>query len=251
MNTIIWGPSAWKLFHLSGLAFDIYYNNKEVKDCKFKKCKKMDDKEDNIKIIEKFYLSLTRLLPCKWCREHYQILIKKCPIDFNDLFNWTYKIHDIVNTRLAKQNKMEKCHISSENCIIFYKKLLSTYQKNNTFVGFDFINSVLFDYPDLYDIYYYDFINGIILFSNLLNIPIMIKYSLKINKIMDKYNKGKRTSLPRNEIILNYFNYLVNLGKYLKTTERFYPLNIDKLYEFYNKQTVDCKEVKSCKKIFI
>lgn len=57
----------------------------------------------------KFMFSLVQLMPCKQCRIHlYNHLTKDLPITSSvlssrdNLFLWTYKLHDLVNQQLGK-----------------------------------------------------------------------------------------------------------------------------------------------------
>lgn len=45
----------------------------------------------------KFYMSLGSTMNCQKCITHYNNFIQDNPIDFDDLFGWTVKLHNSVN----------------------------------------------------------------------------------------------------------------------------------------------------------
>lgn len=80
----IWGPSAWTFIHLMVLS------EKEPFD------------RDRLQYYQQFFNVLTHLLPCEKCREHLKQNLTKLPsLDTiqtkQDLFNWTIKLHNLVN----------------------------------------------------------------------------------------------------------------------------------------------------------
>jgi len=96
MRTKIWGPTAWFFLHSSAMAYPkkIDINNKE-----------------HLKIknsMKEFLYNLGNILPCPICGYSYNIYIKedKYNIDSaligrNELFYWTYIIHERVNDKLG------------------------------------------------------------------------------------------------------------------------------------------------------
>lgn len=85
----VWGPFFWHTIHIVALG---YPKNPTYTD---KKCAK------------EFYESLTFLLPCAVCREHYKEHLKKNPLtpyldSKKDLLRWTIMIHNEVNKMLGK-----------------------------------------------------------------------------------------------------------------------------------------------------
>jgi hypothetical protein len=64
------------------------------------------------KCAKEFYESLSFLLPCAICREHYREHIVKNPLtpfldSRNDLIKWTIDIHNSVNKMLGKPEWLE------------------------------------------------------------------------------------------------------------------------------------------------
>jgi hypothetical protein len=71
---------------------------------------------------KEFYESLTQLIPCPMCREHYSEHLQKNPITpaldrREDLFNWTITVHNEVNKKLGKPRVLEV------EALKFYKRL--------------------------------------------------------------------------------------------------------------------------------
>ena len=85
MNPSVWGPSFWYVIHTSAL----YYNT--------------EDKAG----FKNFINSLVYTLPCKKCRLHLSENLTKLPLDDylkdnEQMFLWTYLLHDMVNKQLKK-----------------------------------------------------------------------------------------------------------------------------------------------------
>ena len=96
MKTKIWGPTAWFFLHSAAMAYP----------------KKIDpnNSEDLIvkKSMKEFLINFGNILPCPICGESYNryILENKYNIDNaldgrNELFYWTYIIHERVNDKLG------------------------------------------------------------------------------------------------------------------------------------------------------
>jgi hypothetical protein len=89
MDPNIWGPKAW--FFLHTITFNYPENPSE---------------EDKI-IYSSFFNSLTNVLPCSVCANHYKENILKHPIEDNldkkdDLVKWLIMIHNEVNESNSK-----------------------------------------------------------------------------------------------------------------------------------------------------
>lgn len=90
----VWGPFFWNTIHLVALGFSATptYSEKRA--------------------VKEFFESLTRLIPCPICREHYTAHLKANPITVSidsreDLFRWTVALHNTVNKMLHKATKTE------------------------------------------------------------------------------------------------------------------------------------------------
>lgn len=83
----IWGPHAWFFLETVAMAYPTNptFNEK--------------------KAAEKFFKSLTIMIPCEKCRNNYKKHIKKYPIDDNvlksrdNLFKWIVDIHNSVDPK--------------------------------------------------------------------------------------------------------------------------------------------------------
>jgi hypothetical protein len=76
----------------------------------------------NKKAAKEFYESLTFLIPCPVCREHYAEFLKSMPISpfldtRDDLFKWTVAIHNNVNEKLGKPR------VTELESLEFYRRL--------------------------------------------------------------------------------------------------------------------------------
>lgn len=93
LNPNIWGPYGWFFIHSVALN---YPTNPTIKD------------KNNYKI---FFESLSYILPCNMCSEHYKSYINEHPIDnfLNDnisLNKWTMEMHNNVN-RLNNKKEID------------------------------------------------------------------------------------------------------------------------------------------------
>ena len=108
MKTSKFGPSSWKSIH-----FITYpYKNK--------KCK-----SDHLNI---FMESLGYVLPCIYCRNSYKSFCQELPcenylLDNNDIFYWTYCIHNKVNDKLRNQGNNVPNNPSFKSICKKYKKI--------------------------------------------------------------------------------------------------------------------------------
>ncbi len=89
MDTISWGPHAWRLLHSISFAYPTKPSEIERRRTK------------------EFFTSLQHVLPCPDCRHHFARLLREKPIDdaltSQDLFcRWLVGAHNDVNERLGK-----------------------------------------------------------------------------------------------------------------------------------------------------
>ena len=86
-----WGPHLWKSIHYIALG---YPENPSIQD------------KENYK---NFFYILRYIIPCKYCRDHYEKNINDLPnidlyLDTNiRLFEWTVLLHNKVNLMLNKK----------------------------------------------------------------------------------------------------------------------------------------------------
>lgn len=89
MDTRVWGPHAWKLFHTISFAFPD------------------SPTHDDVSRFSKFFYSAAEVLPCATCRMHFVSLLRDDPPEKhmtsrNDFTQWLVKVHNQVNKRLGK-----------------------------------------------------------------------------------------------------------------------------------------------------
>ena len=85
-----WGPHYWFVLHSAAAAF-----NPNVPG----------SKEGFISLVE----SYKNILPCEYCKQHFKANLARLPyrVYFNSadqLFLWTYHLHDMVNRQLKKSS---------------------------------------------------------------------------------------------------------------------------------------------------
>ena len=106
----VWGPLFWHTIHIVALG----YSNSPSYAQK--------------RAAKEFYESLTQLIPCAVCREHYATHISKNPISphldrRDDLFKWTVHLHNEVNALLGKPRMLE-------SSILYYYRRIGAIGKN-------------------------------------------------------------------------------------------------------------------------
>jgi len=92
MNVSKWGPGGWIFLHSITFNYPL---------------EPTDLDKNNYKI---YFNSLKNILPCKYCRQSYDIYIKYIPIDqFLDsrigVVYWLYRIHNLINDKIYCNNE--------------------------------------------------------------------------------------------------------------------------------------------------
>ena len=134
MDTRLWGPSAWKLFHL------VAQNYPQ---------KPTDEDRRN---WQEFFISVKNILPCKYCRESFQQFMEELNIvDFlfsrRNLQKWMWLMHNKVNAKLRKQNLLKTLNPTFSEVYKKYDKFLTICINDNIMPGWDFLFSIAFNYP--------------------------------------------------------------------------------------------------------
>ena len=92
MLTNIWGPPLWHVLHTISFNYPV---------------KPSDEQK---LYYQDFFNNLKNILPCSYCRDNYDINLKKYPINSKVLKNresfskWVYNLHEHVNTDLGKKS---------------------------------------------------------------------------------------------------------------------------------------------------
>lgn len=92
MNTIKWGGHGWNTAH--------------------KLVDSLPDKlsQEEQDWVELFFITMSFVLPCKYCRQSFAIFLKQNPISPHlstreQMRKWLYIMHNLVNNKLRKQKK--------------------------------------------------------------------------------------------------------------------------------------------------
>lgn len=94
MLTSVWGPSMWHTLHTISFNYPVKPTEKE--------------KDDYLN----FFLSLDKILPCRYCRENYKKNIKSVPLNKGTMKNrytlslWLYNLHEEINRMLGKKSNL-------------------------------------------------------------------------------------------------------------------------------------------------
>jgi hypothetical protein len=106
MNQNVWGKCGWVLIHTIAINYPNNPSNSEKKN-----------------IID-FFTILGKVLPCRYCRQHYKKNLKELPIRADsklDLVYWTIDLHNRVNKSLGKRI------LSRDEAV---KKIIAVYKKH-------------------------------------------------------------------------------------------------------------------------
>lgn len=105
-NNKFWGPHFWRVIHSFAAAYRPTYEVKQA--------------------FKQFIYSLTGILPCDVCRQHYLENLKQLPLteeylsNSHNLFLWSYLLHDLVNKKLGKYSppfeQVKSIYFNDEIC---------------------------------------------------------------------------------------------------------------------------------------
>lgn len=107
----VWGPSAWTFIHLMVLS------------------EKESFETDRLAFYNQFFTLLTHLLPCEKCRVHLKENLTKLPAletiqTKQELFEWTVKLHNLVNQITNKRTwSLEQATLHWNNIVAGQIKL--------------------------------------------------------------------------------------------------------------------------------
>lgn len=92
-NQNLWGPSMWRSIHIIALNYPFNPTDEQRVACR------------------QFFESLQYMLPCSVCQKNFKQKLIDNPIELasrKELFEWTVKIHNIVNGCLGKRDYPER-----------------------------------------------------------------------------------------------------------------------------------------------
>ena len=203
MDTTFWGPDGWILLHAVTYFLPETLTSKEQK------------------LVKSFYENVSKILPCKYCRNSNQKYMKSLPIQkycgTREKMNlWIYLMHNKVNNKLRRQGyciydnpKFEEIDSTYKNMRI---QLVNERAKCiEILICNKFIGSIIFNFPnylrncnesmkyiDLITLYN-DFFNQLIIFSKLLDSQcgITLEHYLDTNPLNSViiFDKDEQTNL--------------------------------------------------------
>lgn len=96
MNTKFWGPGLWIGLHSITFNYPVKIDSKNR------------EHRERKRYTKELFENLQFTLPCKYCRESFKDFLKQDPIGKNlsgrpNLTRWLYRIHNLVNAKLRKQ----------------------------------------------------------------------------------------------------------------------------------------------------
>ena len=123
MDTRFWGPSGWRLLHLTVEA-PLGSRSEEA--------------------VHELFTLLPFVLPCKFCRyslsEYYKD--RPIPIQFEKKRHWLYKIHNNVNAKLRSQNLSVVADPTYKEVHELYSKWALQPCASTQILGWDFLFSI-------------------------------------------------------------------------------------------------------------
>lgn len=122
MQTSKFGPPLWKSIHFISYPYS------------HKKCYP--------KYLNLFFESLGNVLPCIYCRNSYKIFCQELPckkylLSDQDIFYWTYQIHNKVNNKLRNQGN----DVDPNPPLM---KILNKYKKINPNIWHPWLNEMIY-----------------------------------------------------------------------------------------------------------
>jgi hypothetical protein len=223
MDTSFWGPPGHKLLH------SIAY------------CHSFDFYENIIpkKIISSFFKSIKYVLPCIYCRRSYTKYLKELPLKNveKNYFKWYYKIHNKINNKLRDQGYLSKKNPKYSTVLRKYQRYI---KKINCMIGWDFLYSIVFEYPSYsFEISKSRYNGYITFFTNL-------KFILPCKKIRNIYKNYIERYPVENYMSVreDFKKWLYNLEKKIKKNCSDYTSRCKKIEKYRVKKC----ENNSCRK---
>jgi hypothetical protein len=95
----VWGPIFWNTIHIATLGYPTVPGDAEKEG------------------MRKFFESLTTVIPCPICREHYRSHLEEMPLEpalqsRDALIHWAWDLHNRVNEMLDKKTVTEQQFIA-------------------------------------------------------------------------------------------------------------------------------------------
>lgn len=217
MDTNFWGPSGHKLNHSIAYCYTFGLYDEEIPE----------------NIITSFFNSEKYILPCIYCRRSYSKYIKELPIKKSkNIFKWIYRIHNKINDKLRKQGYLNEKNPSYDYILKKYKRFVK--KINCNMIGWNFLYSIVFEYPQ------YDFELSQSRYNGYVTFFTNLKYLLPSRRVRDEY----REYIEKNPVQDN-MKTRDDLKKWLYKIEKKIKKKCDKYKERCDK--VEIYRVKKCK----
>lgn len=239
--TSIWGPHAWESFHSITFGYPIRPSDNQKND------------------YLNYFITLGKVLPCKYCRESYDKFIKQADtiLDINTmqsreaLTRWGHRLHDAVNRKLGVdygvtyeelcykyESYRAKCTNVTKGCMMPISMKAKSYQKAEIrrapIIDVKYSRS-LSDHADTLGLKNYSIFVDI--FSNAKrNSELWMSRDYACRKIIIHMRKNGISSLDQNELPTELEMILISM---LSTT-----LDHDKLERLYKNITSDISPLK-------
>ena len=134
MDTRFWGPPAWVLLH----SITYLYDPKLINE------------------YELFFTTIQNILPCIYCRDSYTEYLERLPIKpfllSGRLFEWLYRIHNMVNNKLRQQGLITTHNPTLSEMRNKYKDITESLNvckmREHSVMGWNFLYCIAFVYPE-------------------------------------------------------------------------------------------------------
>jgi len=99
MLTTVWGPAQWHFLHTISFNYPVEPSSEDKKN------------------YRNYVLSLTNILPCKYCRMNLKTNLKQMPLKMEHMKNretfskYIYDLHELVNKMLHKKSNLSYCDV--------------------------------------------------------------------------------------------------------------------------------------------
>jgi hypothetical protein len=99
MLTTVWGPAQWHFLHTISFNYPVEPSSEDKKN------------------YRNYVLSLTNILPCKYCRMNLKTNLKQMPLKMAHMKNretfskYIYDLHELVNKMLHKKSNLSYCDV--------------------------------------------------------------------------------------------------------------------------------------------
>lgn len=127
MDTRFWGPSGWRLLHLTSFQED----------------------PASLQNLQSFFELVAFVLPCKYCRASFTdyIIADPIPTEKKDFPHWLYRIHNRVNGKLREQKLLEAPDPKWSEIQKRYQEWIQAPCSARRLIGWDFLFSVAYTTP--------------------------------------------------------------------------------------------------------